>query len=393
MHEFKPRKRRRWPWAVVGVVAAAAAAGYASSAYFSRATFDIVPVIIPVSTNTTVVASKSAASSTIAYETARFDASASASVPAINGPYVSTKATGTVTVYNAYSGQSQRLIAGTRLSNDSGLVYRLTGSVVVPGYTTPKGSIIPGAVSTTIVADQPGPDYNISKSDSLSDFRIVAYKGTPKYQGFYARLASDFTGGFTGNRKTVNPSVLASTTANLKAAIAAELLAKAKAAVPAGYVMYDKGYTLSFPAPSVNGTTADTATVTLSGTLYGVMFKETDLVKKLAPDATAKFDGSAYTTPGLASLSFTIANQSDFSPARGSTLIARLKGDFALVGTVPTEELKRKVAGLRLSETKKVLEFYGAVIDVTKSSGELFPSWASSVPTDQNRITVVINDH
>ena len=47
----------------------------------------------------------------------------------------------------------------------------------------------------------------------MSDFSIVAYKGTPRYTTMYARIAGDITGGFVGKKKTVNPGTLASTTA------------------------------------------------------------------------------------------------------------------------------------------------------------------------------------
>jgi hypothetical protein len=369
-------------------------AAYSSSAYFSRATFTIVAAStdIPVD-NVTIVAVGTTTPGYLTYKTEAFKGSDSTTVPASDGPYVSTKATGSVVLYNAYSSLSQRLVAGTRLANDSGLIYRLAGSVVIPGDTTVNGVTLPGKTSAAIVAEAAGASYNISGSDALSDFKIVAYKGTPRYNGFYGRLTSDVSGGFAGQKKIVSQTVLSSTAAALQAAITARLLAEAKAAVPTGYIMYDTGYTVSFSAPAVGGMATGTASVALSGTLDGILFKTKDLVGKLDKEQKrSAFGDFSYTTPGLESLSFSISNPKDFSPAKGNTLIARLNGDIRLVGIVPVQELKGKLAGKLLAETQSVLQSYSRVIDMSGSSGELFPSWTASVPTDFGRISVILKD-
>lgn len=384
-------KSYKWAWVVGGIVLVTAIAGYVASVYFSRATFTIVPVVQAVNVDTTIIAVSTSSPNYLRYTIDKFSDTAYADVAAASGPYTSTKASGKITVYNAYSTASQQLIAGTRIANDSGLVYRLTGSVVVPGYVVSKGVTIPGKVSATIIADQPGANYNISTANPVSDFRVISYKGTTKYSAFYGRLSTDVVGGFVGVKKIISPTVLASTTATLQTNLIAELLVKAKTAVPEGYITYDTAYDTSFSAPIETGTASDTATVSVTGTLYSLTFKKADLVAKLAgADKVAAFGGFAYTTPGLDSLSFTIAKPSSFSAPKANTLIAHLKGSMSMVGSIPVSDIKAKLAGLSLPETRPVLESYSPIIDITKSSGEIFPSWANSVPEDQNRITVSV---
>jgi len=251
---------------------------------------------------------------------------------------------------------------------------------------------IPVKAGAAIVADAAGASYNISGSDALSDFKIVAYKGTPRYSSFYGRFVSDVSGGFVGRKKIVSQDAISTTTAELRTAITTRLLAEAKAVVPAGYIMYDTGYTASFSAPVVSGEATGTASIAINGTLYGVIFRQTDLVAKLDKEQKRlAFGGLAYATLGLESLSFSISNPKDFSPMKGNTLIARLNGNVRLVGTVPVQELKKRLAGLPLSETQSVLQSYSRVIDVARSSGELSPSWAASVPRDLSRISVTLN--
>ena len=385
------RRRGRFAFVALLVVVAAVIAGYAASTRFSHAAFTLAARTVPVSISAAVVFSGTSTPGYVSYQTIKLSAAASTTVAAADGPVISTKAHGSVTIYNAYSAQSQRLVAGTRLANDSGLIYRLTGSVSVPGYALLNGSVKPGSVAAAIVADQPGEEYDLTKASAPADFKVIAYQGSPKYDGFYARLAADIAGGENGQKKTVSPSILASTTAILDAQLTARLLALAKAAVPADSIMYDGAYVVDLAPPSVGGGSPHSAVVSVQGAMYAVLFKKADLIARLAgPTAIAGFGDFAYGALGLESLSFTVSNAKDFSPQKKSVLIARFSGPMKLVGVVPAEEIKQKLAGLPLSDTEKVLQTYDQVIDIKKSIGELSPSWVTRVPTDLKRISVQV---
>ncbi len=389
-----PKKRKDmakvwWAGAVFLVVGFVAVAGYVASIYFSRATFTVVPVTIPVPVDTTIVATATSTPGYISYKTQAYTGSMDTAVQATTGAYTSAKAAGSITLYNSYSSDPQRLTAGTRISADGNLIYRLTGSVVIPGYTS---STKPGSLTVPIVADQAGAEYNMQRS-SPAIFHVVAYQGGPRYAAFTGRLATDVAGGFAGQKKVVDKTVLASSTAALQQSLTDQLVARAKAAVPDGYIMYDKAYKASFAPATLSGTTNDSATVTVNGTLYAILFRATDLTTKLAgAEKVSSFNAFPYRAPGLESLSFAITNGTDFSPAKENTLIARVKGDMKLVGIIPVDTLKTKLAGLSLAQTSAILKSYSSVIDISKSYGELFPSWSMSVPNDQSRISIVVKD-
>ena len=114
----RPRKRRKAPWifAGLGVVVLVAVVGFVASTYFSHATFTIVPRSIPVNVNSTYIAQGTPATGALSYDLVPVQGTASSTVVAVDGPAVSTKAQGKVTLYNAYSAQAQRLIAGTRIA-------------------------------------------------------------------------------------------------------------------------------------------------------------------------------------------------------------------------------------------------------------------------------------
>ena len=54
---------------------------------------------------------------------------------------VSQKASGKIIIYNNYSTVSQRLINNTRFEANSGKIYRINSSIVVPGYKKVDGKI------------------------------------------------------------------------------------------------------------------------------------------------------------------------------------------------------------------------------------------------------------
>lgn len=383
----RPRNRLTWLLVALGIIAVIGVIGFIASSLYSRASFTIVPKAIPVAVNGTYVAVATPATGSLSYEIVTLKETASSTIPATDGPQTSAKATGKVTLLNSYTGQPVRLIAGTRLSDDAGLVYRISSSVVIPGDTSSSGKTVPGKVSVSIVADQPGQDYNRAKLDSTG-LKIVAYDGSPKYDSIYATLSTDITGGFVGTKKITSPAVVASTTARLKAQIISSLLSQMKSAIPDGYIMYGGDYSSSFSSPVVGGTDHGLATVSLQGALYGIMFKKSDLLSKFSSgQSDTIFGGFGYTAPGLDTIQMTITNLKDFSPDKKTTLVIQAKGDLKLVGTVPVDDIKKKLEGISLAATQNVFKSYSPVIET--GSGELVPPWAK-IPTDPNRITVTV---
>jgi len=378
--------------AFLAVVLIVAGTAYIASTYFSRATFTIVPVTIPVSVdNVTIVATGTSTSGYLRYEILKYSGVASTSIPAADGQYISAKASGAVVLYNSYSTQGQRLIAGTRFIGENGMTYRLPSSIFIPGYSSTNGSLVPGTIKTAVVADEAGAQYDMARANGTDMLKIAAYQGSPRYDTVYARLASDIAGGFAGAKKTVNQALLASTTKDIQDMLTKSLLVQAKAGVPADYVTYDNAYGTVFADPAIGGSTAHSATITVTGTLYSVIFKKTDLAAKLAGQGSIdRFGKSAYSISGLESLKFAITNPGTFRPAKANTLIARLNGNIELTGTVSIDGLRSKLAGLPLSGTQGVFASYSSVIDIAKSSGELFPSWSGAVPKDLNRISIIL---
>ncbi|MFA6554171.1 MAG: hypothetical protein WCS89_01555 [Candidatus Paceibacterota bacterium] len=391
--EKKPRRKikiGKWPIITVGVIVLIAIIGYFASSFYSQATFTIVPKVVPVTVNSTYVAQGTPESNGLSYQIITKKITATTTVTAVNGPMTNTKASGKVTFYNSYSSQAVRLVAGTRLSSESGLIYKLASSIVIPAYTKPADVVVPGKITSTVTADQSGQNYNISQTDLSKDLKIVAYKGSPKYDTIYAKPVTSIAGGFSGVKKIINPSALASSTATLKSQITTSLLADVNTSIPDGYIMYEKGYTISFGAPVTGGNDPSTATVSLQGTIYGIAFPKNKLVESIAGNQTISLFGPfAYTAPGLESLEVVITNLKDFSPTKKGALVIHAKGGMKIIGTIPVDDIKKKLAGISLASTQEVFKSYSPVIE--SGSGELAPPWAK-IPTDLSRIKVIVQE-
>ena len=388
--EFEQKRRNIWKWPIITLVAVLAVGlvGYFGSTYYSQATFTVTPKVIPVSVNSTYVAQPTG--NDLVYQVVSIKRSATTTVSASNGPVTNTKATGKVTFYNTYSSQSIRLIAGTRLSGTNGLMYRLSSSIVIPGYTKPSGTIIPGKISANISADQAGQQFNIADIDQNGEFKIVAYSGSPKYSAVYAKAVTAIAGGFSGVKKVISPQTMASTTAKLKSDLTNTLMKEVESKIPEGYIVYDKNFTTSFSSPIIGGGDTKTASVSIDGTINAIAMPKSKLIETFAGSQTvALFSPFMYTSPGLENIDVTITNIKDFSPTKKGALVLKAKGEFKIVGSIPIEDLKSKLAGVSLSKSEEIFKSYSAVIE--SGSGELAPPWAN-IPTDLNKIKVVVEE-
>ncbi len=101
------------------------------------------------------------------------------------------RASGVITVYNAYSTNAQPLIVNTRFVSDNGKLFRSPKRITIPGAHYEGGKLVPGTVDVEVIADQPGAEYNID----ASTFSLPGLAGTAMYTSIYAKSFEPMTGG------------------------------------------------------------------------------------------------------------------------------------------------------------------------------------------------------
>ncbi|MCR4281058.1 MAG: baseplate J/gp47 family protein [Candidatus Kaiserbacteria bacterium] len=207
----KPLGKRVWIWiiAAVSVLVLIIIAIF----FFRSTTVTVTPrshaVVFDSTSNFVAYPIAEAATGTLAYSVSASDLEDSAVVKSEGKEHAEEKATGTIEVFNEYGTGSIRLIKNTRFVTESGLVFRVPATVVVPGKKGTK----PGSVAITVFADQAGVEYNVGPSR----FTLPGLKSSPDmYAKVYGRSSAAMSGGFVGDRPAIAPATLESARAEIR---------------------------------------------------------------------------------------------------------------------------------------------------------------------------------
>ncbi len=388
----KQRKKRRASGTLITfiiVFLCIAVIAVALSLLYSKAVVTIVPKVINIQVDGTFTAKKaltSVNSADLSYDVITQKATASSPIPATDGPFTQTKAKGTAYLYNEQS-SAQKIVAGTRLSNTNGLIYRTVATVTIPAAKTTAGKLVPGSISSSIIADQAGAQYNMLLSDLTGDLKVVAYKGGDKYTKVYGRTKTDVVGGFLGNKKIISPEARKAAVDTLEASLKAKLAQQIATSHPEGSIVYDSASIYEYQVTDVTSKASSTAEVSVTATAYSIAFKSDTLLKAIGAKELERFPVPTYSTEGLDKLSFSIINAKDFSAKKGTTLIFLLKGPLKLTGTFPENTLKNELRGITLEASNPVFARYPAI---GNAQVLITPFWMRSFPNSASKITLEV---
>ncbi len=378
--ELNPPRRRRGWWAL-GLLALALvlALVFSLSNLISHATVTLHPVVKIISPTATFQASQNG-NAGVAFQVLQdLTSSLSQNVPASGIEPVSSKASGSVILYNA-TARSQKLVANTRLQAPNGKIFRLTTAVNIPAYTKKGTTITPGSVEARVVADLAGPDSNLG----LVDWTIPGLKGDPNYGKIYARSKTAMTGGATGNQPKVSDPDRQKAVADLEAKLKTQLVGQARATLPADSVLYDQATFLTF-TDAVSGTT--TPQVTVTGTLSGIIFKTKDLARLLAVQYDKEYDQAPVDLANAPDLKFMIVTAVPNDLSQLQSFNFSLAGEAKVVWIIDLAALKTKLLGQAKDDYQKILQSDPAI---KRAEVKVRPPWASHFPTDPNKLDLVI---
>ncbi len=304
---------------------------------------------------------------------------------------VESKASGKIVVYNDFGPQSQPLIKNTRFQAPDGKIYRIRGSIVVPGQKTADGKTVPGSLEVDVYADAPGAEYNIG----LVDFTIPGFKGSPRYEKFYARGKTPMTGGFSGLTKIVSDADVEKAREKITAELKDALFAAAIAQKPKGAVLYKNAVSYDF-TDSVGADAADknpddsSVNFTVKGSLTAVLFNAEDLSKRIVQTSIASVDASAndrILVTNIEELTFAPKGNAAL-PKEGETYAFLLNGTANAVWQIDAEALSMKLAGVKKADYRNVFaDFPG----IEKANARIRPFWKTKFPSDAAKIQVEIS--
>ncbi len=290
---------------------------------------------------------------------------------------VSTKASGSLIVYNNLDSNPQKLVAGTRFQSSKGLIYKLDKTITVPGVKKVSGKITPGSVVVSVTADNPGKDYNIE----LDDFSIPGFKGGSKYEKIYARSKTPMTGGASGKVATVDEKDLNQKVAELKAKLDLKIKEKTTREIPANQIIFDNLSTTDYvvSSPKFQDSKA-LVQVTENKKIY--LINANSLAEYLISPQGANVSP-------LDEFEFNLQNATaTFGTSTSDVSSVVFGGKVAIKSKLNIDKFKSSLVGVDKSEVPSITSKYPAISKITT---EIDPFWKSKFPLDVSKIVVDIN--
>ncbi|KKT00935.1 MAG: hypothetical protein UW07_C0003G0011 [Candidatus Nomurabacteria bacterium GW2011_GWF2_43_8] len=382
--EIKTSQAKNRPRYMLWLVALISAAFcfFALSFLFSKAEVLVDPKAQDVSLNENLSASKDSSDNGLFFDLVVISGEESKSVPASGEKDVTEKATGTVVIYNAFSSSSQTLSIDTRLEGSNGKIYKTQAKTVVPGKSS---SGTPGSVEVKIYGAEAGPEYN---SEPL-DFKILGFKGTSKYDKFYGRSKGAIAGGFKGRIPDVPETEKTAAVAELKTALQAKLLQKATDQIPSGFVLFKDAVFLNIDDTNIPlDAENNNLIITLKGTLYGLLFNEQKLTKKIAEKNVERYDGNEVFIPNIKELVFMLSNKDSSSFDNIRSVSFNLSGPAKIVWKLDADKFAGDLLGKPKKDFNQILSQYTNIDSATLT---LSPLWARSIPNQAEDVSVIVN--
>lgn len=356
---------------------------FAVSLLFSKAEVVAVPKIEDVVLNENFSAVKNLSENGLVFNLVIIDGVENITIPTPGEKDVALKAIGIVKIFNDFSSASQTLDIDTRLEGSNGKMYKTKAKTSVPGRGK-DGT--PGSIEMEIYAAEAGAEYN---SGPL-DFYIFGFKGTPKYAKFKVRSQGEITGGFKGKMPNVSDDEKASAVQSIKDSLRQKLLLRATSQTPSERILFKDAVFLTTDEANMSQVynNDNTATLTLKGSLAGILFSEDALAKKVAKEKVEKYDGSEVYISNLKDLTFSLVSKDSNSFGDVKNINFNLSGQAKIVWKINLEKFSASLLG---KAKKDFTEILSQSPNIDSATLTLRPFWRRSIPEESKNIKITIN--
>lgn len=355
---------------------------FASSFVFSKAIITVEPESKAISLNDSFSALKnSQTAENLSFDVVSLSGEESKVVPAGEEKQVEEKAYGKVIIYNTFSTAPQSLNIDTRLIGTNGKIYKTDKKITVPGM---KKDGTPGSVEVGIFAEKAGVEYN----SGPMDFKIIGFKGTSKYDKFFAKSKGDIAGGFVGLKKDISDLDKLGAFSELKKALSDRLYEKAVSQIPEGIILYKDASSFDITEELIEDSgLPGEVRATIRATFYGVLVEEKELAKNIAEKQIDKYEGEEIFIPQIKSLDFTFKDENT-NLSEVKNLDFNLSGNIVVVYRVDEASFKKELLGKKKNILAEILPNFPSIKSANLT---LKPFWLQSLPKKENAINININ--
>lgn len=356
--------------------------GFLYLSYFGNATVTIVPRTAGVVVDERLTVSTAPGENMpLVYEVFSVNEEVSQTLPAAGEEEREIRATGRITIYNAFSQNNQTLVTNTRFRSEAGNIYRVLRSVVVPGVR-PDGS--PGRITVEVTSDNAGKEYNLERGR----LTIPGLEGTPLFDAMYAEVTEPITGGFVGVVPVVNEEKEAEARETNRRELETKLLAKVGEVLPPEYLFVSESSVIEYadlPNEFVDGS----ARVKTRGTLYGVMFNKNLLAGYLAGRYVDKYDNKPVTLANPQELTISAVDDDlDLGDIQNEITLV-FSGNVEIVWVVDTNYVTERLMGISRNNFHAVIQ---AIPSIRDARLDLSPALLRSIPTNPERVHILVEE-
>lgn len=377
----KPKKVWLWIGAALSLAVLAILGLFA----FRSTSISVIPTSEAVTLDPStkfVLAPEAGATSTPAYglETGEFEESAV--VTSRGTETVSERAKGNATIYNAHSASPVRLIKNTRLETPDGLIFRIPEEVTVPGE---KGTA-PGALTVSVVADQPGEKYNVGP---IAKFTLPGLKTSGSmFKNVYAGSTAPMAGGFVGTRAAVSESDLASARADIRNRLEKKARESAEALSTDSTIVFPDLVRISYEAMPQTKEAGDSVRVREKARVEIPVISAEGFARYIAALKNIPLADSGVHLYNARSL---VASRDGAPDAQlaGQPLAFTLSGSAVLVWEVDASALATALAGKKQTEFETII---AGIPQIAEARARIQPFWKNSFPADASDIRVKIQE-
>jgi len=294
---------------------------------------------------------------------------------------LSIKAEGVVVIYNTFSSLPQTLDIDTRLEGSNGKIYKTKEKIKVPGMIGDK----PGSIEVGIYASDAGEGYN----SAPLDFKIVGFKGSSKYDKFYARSKGEINGGINGKFYQISDTEKVAIVNELENSLREKLLKKITDMIPSGFILFKDAVFLNINNENASFVSQNNQVpVSIKGTLYGFLFNEQKLTKKIIQNNVEDYENADVSLFNVSDLTFSITNKEVISFKDVKNINFNLSGTSKIIWNFDKDLLIADLLGKKKKDFNKILTQYPNVIS---ADFDIDPAWKNSFPDKSKDIEIIVN--
>lgn len=362
-------------------------AGFFIANYFALATIDVKPIARGVQIDNNFTATVAESEGELTFHFTSLSEVKEKEVPATIEKKIQKKASGKITIFNSYNGDSQRLIKNTRLESASHKIFRIDQSVVVPGVRVVDGKTVPGSVNVVVYADVAGDGYNIKEP---SDFTIPGFKGDPRYTKFKAMTIpeSPISGGFSGTVKVPSDEAIKQAQEDLKQDLKKITVEKIRAEIPSDVSFFPGSIIVRFEEVPQDFSVSDITNVSMRAIVSVFFFDTAELTKKIAELLPPEDKVNPFSITNMSSLDFKFDDTVDNVVLSDLEKIRfHIAGKANFVGQIDAKKIVRALAGKSKKDFNEIIKNQ---INIASANAVVRPMWKTVFPSDPSKITVKI---